>query len=61
MTLVLPSIIIRAKFMYELVPVGEPDEETGEYTEFEERDVTPGWRKSYCGAKREECYRLYRA
>ncbi len=29
-------------YVYELVPVGEPDEETGEYTEFEERDVTPG-------------------
>ena len=28
-------------YVYELVPVGEPDEETGEYTEFEERDVTP--------------------
>ena len=28
-------------FVYEMVPVGEPDEETGEYTEFEERDVTP--------------------
>ena len=27
--------------VYELVPVGEPDEETGEYSEFEERDVTP--------------------
>ena len=24
-----------------MVPVGEPDEETGEYSEFEERDVTP--------------------
>lgn len=30
-----------AIYVYELVPVGEPDEETGEYTEFEERDVTP--------------------
>ena len=29
-------------YVYELVPVGEPDEETGEYSEFEERDVTPG-------------------
>ena len=28
-------------YVYELVPVGEPDEETGEYAEFEERDVTP--------------------
>ena len=28
-------------YVYELVPVGEPDEETGEYEEFEERDVTP--------------------
>lgn len=28
-------------YVYELVPIGEPDEETGEYTEFEERDVTP--------------------
>lgn len=28
-------------YVYELVPVGKPDEETGEYTEFEERDVTP--------------------
>ncbi len=28
-------------FVYEMVPVGEPDEETGEYSEFEERDVTP--------------------
>lgn len=28
-------------YVYELVPKGEPDEETGEYTEFEERDVTP--------------------
>ena len=28
-------------FVYEMVPVGEPDEETGEYAEFEERDVTP--------------------
>ena len=28
-------------YVYELVPVGEPDEETGEYTEFTERDVTP--------------------
>lgn len=28
-------------YVYELVPVGEPDEETGEWDEFEERDVTP--------------------
>ena len=28
-------------YVYELVPVGEPDEETGEYEEYEERDVTP--------------------
>ena len=28
-------------YVYELVPVGEPDPETGEYAEFEERDVTP--------------------
>ena len=28
-------------YVYELVPVGEPDEETGEFTEFTERDVTP--------------------
>ena len=28
-------------YVYEMVPVGEPDEETGEYTEFTERDVTP--------------------
>ncbi|MDR0514235.1 MAG: transcription termination factor NusA [Coriobacteriaceae bacterium] len=28
-------------YVYELVPVGEPDPETGEYTAFEERDVTP--------------------
>ena len=28
-------------YVYELVPFGEPDEETGEYAEFEERDVTP--------------------
>lgn len=28
-------------YVYELIPVGEPDEETGEYTEFEVRDVTP--------------------
>ena len=28
-------------YVYELVPVGEPDPETGEYTEFTERDVTP--------------------
>lgn len=28
-------------YVYELIPVGEPDEETGEYSEFEERDVTP--------------------
>ena len=28
-------------YVYELVPKGEPDPETGEYAEFEERDVTP--------------------
>lgn len=28
-------------YVYELIPLGEPDEETGEYSEFEERDVTP--------------------
>ena len=28
-------------YVYELVPVGEPDPETGEYADFEERDVTP--------------------
>ncbi len=28
-------------YVYEMVPVGEPDEETGDYSEFEERDVTP--------------------
>ena len=28
-------------YVYKLVPVGEPDEETGEYTEFEKVDVTP--------------------
>lgn len=28
-------------YVYELVPVGEPDPETGEYAEFEEVDVTP--------------------
>jgi len=28
-------------YVYELVPIGEPDPETGEYEEFEERDVTP--------------------
>ena len=28
-------------YVYEMVPVGEPDEETGEYSEFEEVDVTP--------------------
>ena len=28
-------------YVYELVPVGDPDPETGEYTDFEERDVTP--------------------
>ncbi|MCL1799053.1 MAG: transcription termination factor NusA [Eggerthellaceae bacterium] len=28
-------------YVYELVPVGKPDPETGEYAEFEERDVTP--------------------
>lgn len=28
-------------YVYEMVPVGEPDPETGEYSEFKERDVTP--------------------
>ena len=28
-------------YVYELVPVGEPDPETGEYAEYTERDVTP--------------------
>lgn len=28
-------------YVYELVPVGEPDEETGDYTEFDTIDVTP--------------------
>jgi len=28
-------------YVYELVPIGEPDEETGEYSAFEEHDVTP--------------------
>ena len=28
-------------YVYEMVPKGEPDPETGEYSEFEERDVTP--------------------
>ena len=28
-------------YVYEMVPVGEPDEETGEYASYEERDVTP--------------------
>ena len=28
-------------YVYELVPKGEPDEETGLYTEFDEVDVTP--------------------
>ena len=28
-------------YVYKLVPVGEPDEETGDYTEFEKVDVTP--------------------
>ena len=28
-------------YVYELVPIGEPDEETGEYTEFDTVDVTP--------------------
>lgn len=28
-------------YVYELVPKGEPDAETGEYTEFDEKDVTP--------------------
>ena len=28
-------------YVYEMVPEGEPDEETGEYSQFTERDVTP--------------------
>jgi len=28
-------------YVFELIPIGEPDEETGEYLDFEERDVTP--------------------
>lgn len=28
-------------YVYQLIPKGEPDEETGEYTEFDEVDVTP--------------------
>ena len=28
-------------YVYELVPIGDPNPETGEYEEFEERDVTP--------------------
>lgn len=28
-------------FVFELVPVGTPDPDTGEYSKFEERDVTP--------------------
>ncbi len=28
-------------YVYKLVPKGEPDEETGEYTDFDEVDVTP--------------------
>lgn len=28
-------------YVYKLVPIGEPDEETGEYTEFDTVDVTP--------------------
>ncbi len=28
-------------YVYELVPKGDPDPDTGEYSEFEERDVTP--------------------
>ena len=28
-------------YVFELVPIGEPDEETGEYSEFDEIDVTP--------------------
>jgi N utilization substance protein A len=30
-----------AIYVYEMVGVGEPDEETGEYSSYEERDVTP--------------------
>lgn len=28
-------------YVYELIPKGEPDPETGEYTDFDEEDVTP--------------------
>ena len=28
-------------YVYKLIPKGEPDPETGEYTEFDEQDVTP--------------------
>jgi len=28
-------------YVFELIPIGEADEETGEYKEFEERDITP--------------------
>ncbi len=28
-------------YVYEMVPKGDPDPETGEYSDFEERDVTP--------------------
>ncbi|MCH4180947.1 MAG: transcription termination factor NusA [Atopobiaceae bacterium] len=28
-------------YVYKLIPKGEPDEETGEYAEFDEEDVTP--------------------
>lgn len=28
-------------YVYELIPIGQPDPETGEYTDFEEKDVTP--------------------
>ena len=28
-------------YVYELVPVGEPDEETGDFTDFDTVDVTP--------------------
>ncbi|MCL2136471.1 MAG: transcription termination factor NusA [Coriobacteriia bacterium] len=28
-------------YVFELIPVGDPDDETGEYLDYEERDVTP--------------------
>ena len=45
-------------YVYELVPVGEPDEETGEYAEFEERDVYSRRREPH---RRSECKGRYRA